>query len=87
MPKLDPELLPEPRPRCPNCRMRMVTTGVATRPVGAETLSFECLRCGHRESMKSDPMKSKSAAWLSGELGHSAVEHVILNGRMVPKKH
>ena len=60
---------------CPNCRIRMIATGVASCPIGAETLSFECLRCGHRDSMKSDPMKSESAGWLSGELGHSTAEH------------
>jgi hypothetical protein len=87
--RLDPELLPPPpRPRCPKCKMRMVAGNASPGPEGFERQAFECLKCGHQQAVMvpCDPIKSDALGWLSGELGHSATEHVIRNGRLVPKK-
>jgi hypothetical protein len=68
--------------------MRMVAGDVSPGPDGFERRSFECLKCGHRDSqmVPIDPMKSDAVGWLEGELGHRASEHEIIDGRMVPKK-
>jgi hypothetical protein len=70
--KPDPELLPI-RPRCPKCKNRIVTVDVAAGPEGFERRSFECRRCGCKETkmIACDPMKSDAVGWLSGELGNS----------------
>jgi tRNA(Ile2) C34 agmatinyltransferase TiaS len=78
MAKSEPELLPTHRPRCPECTTRMITASVenATRK-GFENRTFECLKCGNRETktMAADPVTSGVAkGWLSGELGQSSSE-------------
>jgi tRNA(Ile2) C34 agmatinyltransferase TiaS len=40
---IDPEQ--GPRPLCPKCGMRMITTGTPPAP-----RMLECLRCGHTEA-------------------------------------
>jgi tRNA(Ile2) C34 agmatinyltransferase TiaS len=66
----DPELLPIHRPRCPDCRARMITTGVSTGPEGFEHRAFECPTCRHREVkvLASDPLRSDAVGWTQGEL-------------------
>jgi hypothetical protein len=72
MHKPDPEPTPIPRPRRPKCQMRMLSFGVEDRPGGFEDRTFECLKCGHVETMRlsADAFKTGGAdGWLSGELG------------------
>jgi hypothetical protein len=47
----------------------MITTDVDTGPEGFERRTFECRRCGCKETkmIASDPMKSDAVGWLSGE--------------------
>jgi hypothetical protein len=68
--KPDPELLPTHRPRCPNCRTRMITAALSGGPVGFEHRTFECAKCGHAETrvLASDPLQSGAAGWVEGEL-------------------
>jgi len=47
MRKLDPELLPIQRPRCPKCQARMMSVGTEDAPDGFEKRTFECLKCQH----------------------------------------
>jgi hypothetical protein len=69
----DPELLPIGRPRCPKCKMRMITANISAGPEGFEHRIFDCVRCGHTEEkvVACDPIKSDALGWLQGELGHS----------------
>jgi hypothetical protein len=71
--KPDPELLPIHRPRCPNCQSRMITVAVSDGPEGFEHRTFKCLKCAHIDIrvLVSDPLKSDSVGWLSGELGRA----------------
>jgi transcription elongation factor Elf1 len=43
---------------------------VSTGPMGFEQRSFECPKCDHVEIsvIALDPLKSKAAGWLTGEL-------------------
>jgi hypothetical protein len=63
-------LLPFERPRCSRCQTRMMLERVLPGPVGFEHRLFECPKCDHVEIsiIASDPMKSKAAGWLAGEL-------------------
>jgi hypothetical protein len=73
MTRTDPELLPIYR-CCPNCTMRMVTSGITASPEGFEYRTFECIKCGHGETKKMpvDPVAIRIAdGWLKGELGRS----------------
>jgi len=71
MQKLDPELLPIQRPRCPKCSARMLTSGVEDVPDGFENRTFECRKCHHTETrlLVADPLRTGTVGWLSGELG------------------
>jgi len=62
--KLDPELLPTQRPRCPKCQMRMISIAVTAAAGGFEDRTFECMKCGHAETrrMVADPLASPAAA-------------------------
>jgi hypothetical protein len=69
----DPELLPARGPRCLQCRAPMMTADVEAGPEGFERRTFECRRCGGKETrmVACDPMKSNAIGWLSGELGRT----------------
>jgi hypothetical protein len=66
----DPELLPVPRPRCPNCQTRMIAVAIASGPEGFERRTFECRKCGHCETdvVANDPLNSDAVGWTAGEL-------------------
>jgi hypothetical protein len=51
----------------------MMMTDVDAGPEGFERRSFECRRCGCKETrmVACDPMKSDAVGWLSGELGQA----------------
>jgi hypothetical protein len=51
----------------------MMTTDVEAGPEGFERRTFECRRCGGKETrmVACDPMKSNAIGWLSGELGRT----------------
>jgi hypothetical protein len=52
--------------------MRMITASVEPARKGFEIRTFECLKCGNRETktMAADPVTSGIAkGWLDGELG------------------
>src|ERR1700688_4820043 len=84
--KTDSELSPAKRPRCPRCKVRMITNGVSERPNGSKHCVFECLKCGHIENnaVASDPPNNAEGS-LSGEVGRHAVTYEIKEGRLVPK--
>ena len=65
----DPELLRMGRPRCPDCRTRMITSALLEEPEGFERRTFECLKCGHAEQkiVVVGPIKSHTVAWSSGK--------------------
>lgn len=48
----------------------MIAVAIASGPEGSERRSFECRKCGHRESdlVASDPLKSDAVGWTAGEL-------------------
>jgi hypothetical protein len=79
-------LSPAKRPRCPRCKVRMITNGVSERPNGSKHCVFECLKCGHIENnaVASDPPNNAEGS-LSGEVGRHAVTYEIKEGRLVPK--
>jgi hypothetical protein len=58
------------RPRCTRCQTRMMLERVSPGPIGFEHRLFECPKCDHVEMsvIASDPLKSKAAGWLFGEL-------------------
>jgi hypothetical protein len=58
------------RPRCSRCQTRMMLERVSAGPIGFERRLFECPRCDQVEMRitASDPLKSKAAGWLTGEL-------------------
>ncbi|ABD87729.1 hypothetical protein RPC_2175 [Rhodopseudomonas palustris BisB18] len=67
--RLDAELLPMQRPRCPKCQVRMVSVAVAPEPNGAEERVFKCLKCNESRARRSeDPLRSGAVGWLAGEL-------------------
>jgi hypothetical protein len=63
-------LTPIERPRCSRCQTRMMLERVSLGPIGFEQRLFECPKCDHVEIsiIASDPIKSKAAGWLAGEL-------------------
>jgi hypothetical protein len=65
----------------------MVTADISAGPEGFERRTFECMKCGHAESIviACDPLKSNAVGWLSGEPGRNAVTHEIHDRRMCPK--
>jgi len=68
--KPDPELLPMPAPRCPNCQTRMINVAVIEGPEGFEQREFECRKCAHAEVrvVACDPFKSDAIGWTKSEL-------------------
>ncbi len=71
MTRPDPELLPTHRPRCPGCRMRMVSTAVTATADGFEDRTFGCGKCGHVETrrMLADQLTSPvPVAWSNADL-------------------
>jgi hypothetical protein len=58
------------RPRCSRCQTRMMLERVSPGPIGFERRLFECPRCDQVEIsvIASDPLTSKAAGWLAGEL-------------------
>jgi hypothetical protein len=58
------------RPRCSRCQTRMMLERVSPGPIGFEHRLFECPRCDQVEIsvIVSDPLTSKAAGWLAGEL-------------------
>ena len=58
------------RLRCPRCRARMKLISVSPGPAGHDQRRFECPKCDHAETRvaASDPMKSRAAGWLRGDL-------------------
>jgi Zn finger protein HypA/HybF involved in hydrogenase expression len=58
------------RPRCTRCQTRMMLERVSSGPIGFEHWLFECPNCNQVEInvIASDPLKSKAAGWLIGEL-------------------
>jgi hypothetical protein len=67
----DPELLPTQRPRCPHCKVRMLTADVTPGPEGFEQRTFDCRQCNVSEKkfLIRDPLKAGPIGWLRGELG------------------
>lgn len=65
-----PQLTPIERPRCPVCDARMMLARIAPGPSGFDIRTFECAKCDHvlTATIDADPMKSKAAGWLKGEL-------------------
>jgi Zn finger protein HypA/HybF involved in hydrogenase expression len=65
-----PSLAPIERPRCLHCTSRMMLARISPGPLGFEHRLFECPKCGsvQQEIIASDPMDSKAAGWLTGEL-------------------
>jgi hypothetical protein len=58
------------RLRCSRCQTRMMLERVSPGPNGFEQRLFECPKCDHIEIevIPSDPIRSKVAGWLAGEL-------------------
>ncbi len=58
------------RPRCPRCQARMPLVATERGHDGFDSRTFKCAKCSESRAIKiaSDPMKSNSASWLSGEL-------------------
>jgi hypothetical protein len=58
------------RLRCARCQTRMMLERVSPGPLGFDHRLFECPKCDHVEIsvIASDPLKSKAAGWLAGEL-------------------
>jgi Zn finger protein HypA/HybF involved in hydrogenase expression len=58
------------RLRCSHCQARMMLERVTSGPFGFEHRLFECPKCDHVEIsvIASDPLRSKAAGWLDGEL-------------------
>ena len=71
------ELPSTSRPRCPKCKMRMVTASVSPGPEGFERRIFDCRKCGHSEAnmIACDPLRSDAVGWISGELGRLQHKH------------
>jgi Zn finger protein HypA/HybF involved in hydrogenase expression len=63
-------LTPIERPRCSRCTSRMMLARISSGPLGFEHRMFECPKCNsvQNEVVASDPMKSASVGWLTGEL-------------------
>jgi hypothetical protein len=68
-----PSLTAIERPRCPKCQTRMSLARIMPGPKGYDLRNFECAKCDHAVTVTidTDPMKSKAAGWLSGELGQT----------------
>jgi transposase-like protein len=58
------------RPRCPQCHSRMMLVGVSLGAAGDKLQHFECGKCDHARTgvAEQDPMKSRAAGWLFGDL-------------------
>jgi hypothetical protein len=82
-----PSLTPIERPRCSRCQTRMMLERVSPGPVGFEHRVFECPKCDHVDTrvIASDPFSAEAQGWLSGELGRTAISHVIKDGKLIPK--
>ncbi len=62
-----PSLLPIERPRCPECRDRMMLARIEPGPAHSDLRIFECPKCEHVQRMVvQDPMKSASGWQHSG---------------------
>jgi hypothetical protein len=75
------------RPSCPHCEVEMALEFVSPGPIGFEHRLFKCRKCNHVETkvVATDPLNSKVANWLSGELGRNATTHSIEDGKLMPK--
>jgi hypothetical protein len=58
------------RPRCSRCQTRMMLERISPGPIGFDHRLFECPKCDQVEidTIASDPLESKAAGWLVGEL-------------------
>jgi Zn finger protein HypA/HybF involved in hydrogenase expression len=58
------------RARCSRCQTPMMLERVSSGPIGFEQRLFECPKCDQVEIrvIASEPLKSKPANWLAGEL-------------------
>ena len=45
--RLEPTLIPIPRPLCPTCQGRMMLSCIEPSCKGPDLRIFECSRCGH----------------------------------------
>ena len=68
--RADPSLLPIERPRCPKCQNRMHLTRIVPGPPGFDLRNFECAKCDQFKTVtvEADPMHSRKAGWVAGEL-------------------
>jgi hypothetical protein len=63
---------PIERPRCPRCQTRMLLARRIQISISSEKRTFDCPKCTFIETqIADDPLKSKTAGWLSGELGQT----------------
>ena len=67
--------------------MRMMTVDVSPGPDGFEHRTFECRRCGKKDTgmMACDPLKPDAVGWLSGELARDSETHDVHQERTIPK--
>ena len=65
-----PSLTSIERPHCSKCRNRMNLARIMPGPKGYDLRNFECGKCDHiiTVAVATDPMKSRVAGWLAGDL-------------------
>jgi hypothetical protein len=65
-----PSLLPNEKPHCEKCNVRMSLQRIDPGRKGFEHRVFECARCYTLKTVPvpTDPMKSKKAGWVMSEL-------------------